>query len=116
MYFPYIRPQENGYRTETRWVELTNESGNGLRIESEKTICFSALPNPLEDFQGQDVEYKERRHTIDVPERDGVFVHIDHSQRGLGGDDSWGAQPHQQYQLNEEFYSYSFSLTPISKQ
>lgn len=113
LYFPYIRPQENGYRTDTRWVEFIDDSGNGLRITADKSICFSALPNPYEDFQGSDVEYKEARHTIDVPERDGVFIHIDRSQRGLGGDDSWGAQPHEPYLLNKGFYSYSFTLNPI---
>ncbi|MGB1319244.1 MAG: beta-galactosidase small subunit family protein, partial [Flavobacteriales bacterium] len=66
MYFPYIRPQENGYHTDTRWLKLLNESGNGIQIEANKTICFSALPNPLEDFQGNSVAYKGSRHTIDV--------------------------------------------------
>jgi beta-galactosidase len=113
MYFPYIRPQENGYRTDTRWLKLTDDSGNGLGFKSHKRFCFSALPNPYEDFQGENVAYKERRHTIDVKERDGVFLHIDHSQRGLGGDDSWGAQPHEQYLLNADSYSYSFSIWPI---
>lgn len=113
MYFPYIRPQENGYRTDTRWLNLTNDSGEGLRIESLGKFCFSALPNPFEDFQGKNVAYKENRHTIDVKERDGVFLHIDHSQRGLGGDDSWGAQPHEEYLLNEGSYSYSFRIIPL---
>lgn len=113
MYFPYIRPQENGYRTDSRWLKLTDDSGKGLGIKSLGKLSFSALPNPYEDFQGVNVAYKERRHTVDVKDRDGVFLHIDHSQRGLGGDDSWGAQPHHQYLLNDDSYSYSFSIWPI---
>ncbi|MGB0369625.1 MAG: beta-galactosidase, partial [Flavobacteriales bacterium] len=115
MYFPYIRPQENGYHTDTRWLKLLDESGNGIQIEANKTICFSALPNPYEDFQGNSVAYKESRHTIDIPNREGVFLHLDHSQRGLGGDDSWGAQPHEQYLLNESSYEYGFSVSPLEK-
>lgn len=113
MYFPYIRPQENGYHTDTRWLELRNEEGNGLKIEADKTIGFSALPNPYEDFQGANVAYKQNRHTVDVSKRDGVFLHIDHSQRGLGGDDSWGTQPHEQYLLNDNAYDYGFTVEPI---
>ena len=114
LHFPYIRPQENGYRTDTRWFEATNDAGNGLLVKGNPSIGFSALPNPYEDFQGKHVAYKESRHTIDVKPRDGVFVHIDHAQRGLGGDDSWGAQPHKPYQLNASSYEYEFSIAPIA--
>lgn len=113
LYFPYIRPQENGYHTDTRWFQAVDKSGNGLKFTGLPSICFSALPNPLEDFQGDNVAYKENRHTIDVKEREGIFIHIDKAQRGLGGDDSWGAQPHKQYQLNEGAYEYGFIISPL---
>ncbi|HAP68911.1 MAG TPA: beta-galactosidase, partial [Flavobacteriales bacterium] len=115
LYFPYIRPQENGYHTDTRWFQAVDKSGKGLKFTGLPSICFSALPNPLEDFQGENVAYKENRHTIDVKERDGVFIHIDKAQRGLGGDDSWGAQPHKQYQLNDDSYKYGFTISPIAE-
>lgn len=115
LYFAYIRPQENGYRTDTRWVKAVDSNGQGLSFYGEPTICFSALPNPLEDFQGENVVFKERRHNVDVPKRDGVYFHIDYAQRGLGGDDSWGAQPHDEYLLNADSYNYSFTIVPIWK-
>ncbi|MCF8460201.1 MAG: DUF4981 domain-containing protein [Flavobacteriales bacterium] len=115
LYVPYIRPQENGYHTDTRWFTATDKSGKGLKFTGLPNICFSALPNPLEDFQGEHVAYKEYRHTIDVKERDGVFVHIDCAQRGLGGDDSWGAQPHEPYKLNDGAYEYGFSISHTAK-
>src|SRR5690606_22602586 len=31
-YFAYVRPQENGYKTDVRWFELRNENGAGLRV------------------------------------------------------------------------------------
>lgn len=113
LYFPYIRPQENGYRTDTRWVELSDSAGNGLVIESHGTFGFSALPNPYEDYQPVIPTHKSFRHTIDVPERDGVFLHIDYGQRGVAGDNSWGAKPHKGYMLNDHSYHYSFSIRPI---
>ena len=115
LYFPYIRPQENGYHTDTRWFQVTDQSGNGLKFTGLPSVSFSALPNPLEDFQGENVAFKENRHTIDVQERDGVFIHIDKAQRGLGGDDSWGAQPHKQYQLNDSSYEYGFTISLIAE-
>ncbi len=113
LYFAYIRPQENGYRTDTRWLELTDEQGKGIKIEGVPSFCFSALPMPYEALQGEQVAYKEFRHTTDVGEHRGVFLHIDYGQRGLAGDNSWGAKPHEPYLLNDATYSYSFRLKPM---
>ncbi|WP_341216754.1 hypothetical protein [uncultured Wocania sp.] len=42
MYFPYIRPQENGYKTDTRWVSFTNNAGTGIKVIGTDLILFSA--------------------------------------------------------------------------
>ncbi|MAG88976.1 MAG: hypothetical protein CMB97_16745, partial [Flavobacteriaceae bacterium] len=44
---------------------------------------------------------------------DKVFLHIDLKQRGLGGDDSWGRYPHQQYRLEDNSYQYSYIISLI---
>ena len=46
----YVRPQENGHRTDTRWVELTRKGGKGLLIRADSTIGFNALRNSVEDL------------------------------------------------------------------
>jgi beta-galactosidase len=113
-YHPYIRPQENGYKTDVRWVTLTNAEGVGLLavgmpLVSTAASCF--LPDDYE-FGPE----KEQRHPTDMKERDLVVFNVDFKQMGVGGDTSWGAKPHDEYMLfpTREFV-YSFRLRPFSK-
>jgi beta-galactosidase len=113
-YFPYIRPQENGYKTDVRWVALTNDNGIGLLAAGIPTFSFSALHFLSEDFDpGPE---KRQRHTIDLIERDLVELRLDYGQMGVGGDTSWGARPHPQYSLPPQEYVYSILLKPFSSQ
>jgi hypothetical protein len=112
-YFPYIRPQENGYKTDSRWLTLTDETGNGLLISGAPLFSFSALNNPIEDFdQGKKENY---RHTNDIISIDKVFVTVDLMQMGVGGDNSWGAMPHPQYLLPAGDYIFKCKLIPFKK-
>ena len=54
MYFPYVRPQENGHHTDTRWLSLTDNSGHGLKILADSLIEFNALRNTVEDFDSEE--------------------------------------------------------------
>jgi beta-galactosidase len=122
-YVPYVRPQENGYKTDTRWLTLTDDSGNGILFSGEPLICFAALNNIHDDFEspGKLSQYRKdartaNTHTIDVRPRDLVNLNIDLGQMGVGGDDSWGATIHPQYRLLAMKYEYSFRMRPISKE
>jgi beta-galactosidase len=121
-YVPYIRPQENGYKTDTRWITLTDEAGSGLLVSGNPVFCFAALHNIHGDFEspGKISEYRKdaktaNTHTINVRPRDLVNLNIDFRQMGIGGDDSWGAMIHPQYRLLENRYEYSFRIRPITK-
>ena len=112
LYFPYSRPQENGYRTETRWLSLTNKEGKGINIRaSENLFGFSALRNTIDDFD--EGEKKVNKHTTDIKPQDLVNVNIDYAQMGVGGDTSWGAKPHKKYQISPGDYEYAFIIGPI---
>ncbi|HEX2970231.1 MAG TPA: glycoside hydrolase family 2 TIM barrel-domain containing protein, partial [Bacteroidales bacterium] len=122
-YTPYIRPQENGYKTDTRWLTLTDDSGTGIMISGDPLICFAALNNIHDDFEspGKLSQYRKdaitaNTHTIDVKPRDLVNLNVDLGQMGVGGDDSWGAKIHPQYRLLENKYEYSFRMKPIMKE
>jgi beta-galactosidase len=122
-YVPYIRPQENGYKTDTRWLTLTDENGSGLLVTGNPLICFAALKNIHDDFEspGKLSQYRKdaksaNTHTIDIKPRELVNLNVDLGQMGVGGDDSWGAMIHPEYRLLEKKYEYSFRLRPIVKE
>lgn len=104
----YIRPQECGYRTDVRWFTLRNSDGVGLRFEGTQPLCFSALNVLTEDLDPGLT--KKQQHPYQVRQRDNVWVNIDLKQRGVGGDNSWGALPHAQYRLSDKKYTYTFRL------
>lgn len=120
----YIRPQENGNRCDTRWLELYESRINGVRITGAPTFDFSAHYQDLEDFEslyrpGMLLESGAKvvqRHTVDVPTREYITVNIDYKQMGVGGDNSWGAETHDKYRLKENKYSYSFYVQSIRKE
>lgn len=111
-YVKYGRPQENGHKTDTRWLTLTNQSGLGFKIvANDKPIEFNTLHHSTEDFD--EGKQKTFRTPIDVKKRDFVEVHIDTKMMGVGGDDSWGSKPHKPYMFyTDQAYTYSFTLSP----
>lgn len=108
---PYIRPQEYGYHTDTRWLKLSDASGNGIEVEGLQPLSFSALPIKTEALDPG--KTKKNQHPTNLRYRDETTLHIDWAQRGLGGDTSWGAYPHPQYLLTKDGYTYSYVLKLI---
>ena len=112
-YVPYSRPQENGYKTDIRWADLTNNAGKGINITGIQPICMSALNNYPMDFDPG--ISKKNQHLSDITPRKLSVICVDLAQRGLGGDDSWGRNPHEQYLLKQATYSYGFVIKPIKE-
>lgn len=124
-YVPYVRPQENGNRTDVRWMALMNSENNGLLVASpsQKGLNISALHMPNEDFDiTDDLNYKKdntnanfSKHTIDIKEQNLIQLNIDLEQRGLAGDDSWYSKPQEKYQIKgTKKHTYSFYLIPFT--
>ena len=119
-YVPYIRPQDNGYKTDTRWMAISNQQNNGLLFVSgsENYLSFSALHMENEDFDttpGLDYDNSNKsKHTIDITEKDLVQLNVDLGQRGLAGDDSWWSKPQEKYQFKgNQKHGYSFYIIPF---
>jgi len=111
MHYPYIRPQENGYRTDTRWIRLEKNNGQSVLIEGVEPLCFSALHHTVEDVdEGTE---KQNRHSIDVPQRPEIYLNIDYKQMGVGGDNSWVAHTHDAYKLFPGDYFYGYIIRPL---
>ena len=105
----YIRPQENGYHTDGRWITLSNLDGQTLKVEGLQPLSFSALHFITEDFDPGLT--KKQQHSNDPVERNATYLHVDLRQRGVGGDNSWGMLPHEEYRLLDKEYSYGFILS-----
>ncbi|WP_423794627.1 hypothetical protein [Maribacter arcticus] len=43
-----------------------------------------------------------------------ININIDHSQMGVGGDNSWGLLPHEEYQIKPENLSFQYMISPIN--
>jgi beta-galactosidase len=120
-YFPYVRPQENGNRTDVRWAAVTDSTGNGLLFRGLPLLEVTAHHQIMEDFEspvrtvGRFIDGQKviNRHVNDVIPRDLTSVNIDYKQMGVGGDNSWGAWTHDQYRLTAKTYNYSFLIHPV---
>lgn len=107
---PYVRPQENGYKTDVRWLEMRGDKDVALRFTGSPLICFSALSYTYDDMKGFT---HGGRHLSDLEKRPFIDLNIDYRQMGVGGDDSWGARTHAEYTLPAKDYSYTFTMTPV---
>jgi len=126
----YVRPQENGNKTDVRWLALTDNGGAGLLAVGMPLLSVSAWPFSMEDLEKAKHIHELRWHGLPAREntarpvpskvegmavpRDFITVNLDYKQMGVGGDDSWGARPHPQYTLPARpgGYSYCFRLRP----
>ena len=104
---PYVRPQECGHRTQTRWLTLTDVAGTGLLAVADPLMGFNALPVRTEDLEAAD-------HPPELPKRDEVELHLDHKHCGLGSQ-SCGPGPLAQYLIPAEIMRFAFRLAPISE-
>ena len=106
---PYVVPQENGNRTDVRWMALTEKkSMAGLTIITDSLLSMSAWPYTEENIAAA-------KHTYRLRDAGYITLNIDLVQMGVGGNDSWSdvAQPLEKYQLPAKNYQYSFYLFPM---
>jgi len=121
----YARPQENGNKTDVRWLALKSNNGAGLLAIGDKPLSVSAWPYLQADIDfiaGKDGEESASglvpvtsKHGAEVPMRNLVTVNIDHKQMGVGGDTSWGRLVHAPYTIKAQDHSYGFTLVPFIK-
>ncbi|PWE00391.1 glycoside hydrolase family 2 TIM barrel-domain containing protein [Marinilabilia rubra] len=100
----YVLPQENGNRSDVRWLSL-QAAGTDLKVKGNRVFDFSAWPWSMENLEAA-------THINELKKQNGYTLNIDYRQVGLGGDDSWSAQAaaHPEYRLSDNEYSFSFEL------
>lgn len=110
-YYPYIRPQENGNKTDIRWMTILDSKGKGLKITAEEPFSGSALHYRIETLD--EGKAKRNRHAEEIREDNLTNVLIDKVQMGLGCLNTWGALPLEKYMLPYADYSFNFTITPV---
>ena len=103
-FYSYIRPQENGSKTDIRWWKQMNKGGNGLMFISEAPFTASALHYSIESLD--DGTKKEQRHSEFVQPVDYTNLCIDKIQMGLGCVNTWGAVPLEKYRIPYADYEF----------
>lgn len=105
----YVIPQACGNHTHVRFAEITNSAGVGLRITGDQPLSFGALPYTCHELEAA-------FHHYELPPVHKTVLSINHREMGVGGDDSWGAQPLAEYKIPaNQNYDYRFTIAPIMR-
>lgn len=106
LHTPYVFPQENGNRHQTKWASFTEESGKGLFI-SGSTFDFTASYYTVEQLEAA-------KHTCDLFKQPYITLHVDQQQYGLGSA-SCGQEVQEQYRLENKNFEFTFSMLPYDE-
>ena len=112
-YFPYIRPQESGTKSDIRWWKQTDATGLGLQVKSCAPFYASALHFDTEELD--DGDEKEQRHSFDLEKSKFTNLFLDAAHMGVGGENSWGAWPLEKYRVHYGSKTFNFVLIPQTK-
>ena len=113
LFTAYARPQDNGTRTDVRWVEFRRENGTGLRFTGAQPLHFSASHYAMEDLDSGPSKRTTQAHVRLLNPRDEVHLHMDGFIAGVACVNSWGALPLPEYRLPFGNYTFEYSITPV---
>ena len=112
-FYSYIRPQENGTKTDVRWWKMLNDEGKGIMFIAESPFSASALHYTVESLD--DGTQKDQRHSNEVEPSKLTNFLIDKIQQGLACEDSWGAIPLSKYRIPYGDYEFTFIMIPVEE-
>ena len=112
-FFPYIRPQENGLKSDVRWWKQTTANGFGIKVKGFDPLYASALHYTVDDLN--DGDDKEQRHSPQVPKSKYTNLYLDFEHTGVGGINSWNgdARALPQYRVNFGTKSGALTIEPL---
>lgn len=111
MYEEYVRPQDNGYRSDVRWLSLSDKKGKGVRISGDCPLFFQALHYSWDDLMYARHTNKEERRTAVLQPRKEICLNVDLRQLGLGGA-SCGPKPMEKYIFPIQKESFTLTFSP----
>ena len=105
-HFAYVMPQENGNKTDVRWIRILDNAETGLKITGKQLMEVN-----IQDYSQHALNNSKTSHSL--IRSDQIYVNIDLKQMGLGGDDSWTPRVHEEYQLKDKHYHFGYRLDPF---
>jgi beta-galactosidase len=102
-HFEFVMPQENGNKTDVRWIKVMDKAETGLKVSGEPVLEVN-----VQDYSQRALNDAKTSHSLVCGEM--TYIHVDLKQMGLGGDDSWSPRVHEEYQLKDKSYRLRFSL------
>ena len=111
-YEEYVRPQDNGYKCDVRWVAFADEAGDGVEFSASEPLFVQALHYSAEDLEFARHRNKQQRFRTPLAKRDEVCLNLDTRQLGLGGA-SCGPKPLEKYIFPIERESWTVRLSPF---
>ncbi|MDY3852667.1 MAG: glycoside hydrolase family 2 TIM barrel-domain containing protein, partial [Prevotella sp.] len=114
-FYPYIRPQESGNKTDIRWWQQTNSQGFGINITSDNLFSAAALHYSIDQLD--EGEKKKQRHSPQVEKSKFTEMTIDLVQAGVGGVDSWSKKglPLPPYRILYKDMKFTFRMVPVKE-
>ena len=110
-YVNYVRPQDNGYKSDVRWARLTDAEGKGVRVSGSVPLFVQALHYTWEDLEFARHRDRQQRIWNEKPPRREVCLNLDIRQTGLGGA-SCGPIPEPQYLFPIQSEKWSVTFEP----
>ena len=131
-HYGYVRTQESGTHTGMKYLRLLDSGGCGLEISSTGLFSASALPFPLNVLDCMEngtpvrknkanTQAGEPRHSLDLKaiahendrEAGLTYVDFDLVQMGVGGINSWGTIPLEQYRVHAAERDFTYFIRPF---
>ena len=107
-YYPYVRPQETGTKTDLRWWTISEEGGLKVNLTSDAPFSASALHYTVESLDSG--PEKQQMHGAEIPQADLTNLLVDKVQMGLGCVDSWYSTPRPEYMLPSGKYEFNLKI------
>lgn len=107
LHTPYVRPQENGNRTDVRWVTFADAQGLGVHLSGDSSFDVSAHRYAIEELD-------DAEHVHDLPRRGEIAVSLNHTHCGLGSG-SCGPPTLERYRVLPEAFEFRIELRPVSR-
>ena len=109
---PYVRPQDNGSKSDVRWAEFTDKAGKGVRFSASEPLFVQALHYGMEDLEFARHRNRQQRFRAPLVPREEVCLNLDVRQLGLGGG-SCGPRPMDKYVFPIEKTAWTLRIEPV---